>query len=77
MAKDVDGDGQLRFGEFLCAMHLAERHNTVTDLGSLPGRWAPRTGPRKWLGITPIYKLLILGHEGVPGSHNSIFRARK
>lgn len=42
MAKDVDGDGQLRFGEFLCAMHLAERHNTVTDLGSLPGRWALR-----------------------------------
>eukprot|EP00913_Durusdinium_trenchii_P025783 g24198.t1 len=22
---DLDGDGQLRFGEFLCAMHLAER----------------------------------------------------
>lgn len=23
--QDLDGDGQLRFGEFLCAMHLAER----------------------------------------------------
>ena len=45
------------------------------DLGSLPGRWAPRTGPRKWLGITPIYKLLILGHEW-KGSSNPMLRLR-
>lgn len=32
---DLDGDGQLRFGEFLCAMHLAERRRKG---GELPSR---------------------------------------
>jgi hypothetical protein len=31
----LDGDGQLRFGEFLCAMHLAERRRLCFGLGKV------------------------------------------
>ena len=48
-----------------------------TSVGSGKSAW--KMGSQdgcKWLGITPIYKLLILGHEW-KGSHNSILSGRK